>query len=701
MKNQLKKLSAAAMSITMAAGSMFGTAFAATEAEAIIDTSRKTSLTIYKYDSTEAAKNGWTDETYVSDGHENAEAEAALADYAIEGVEFTYFKVADITIYKGKNMTTGEQEVVPLYSFKQTQNPKGTNVDNLIKVLGLTTSDAYSYDPATPPDTEAGKDILYFESDQLIDTLRERLDDNSTSLKNELEAYIAGENATRMPLTDANGKTSAENLDQGLYLVVETKVPEGVTSTVEPFFVSLPMTDIDGDEWNYDVTVYPKNETGSPDMEKTVRESKDDTGKNNGSTTDINDGFAHTATGSDGDVVDYQIISTLPAITSDATGLSTYTFVDRLSKGITYNKKDVQIEFFTDAACTNKVATWTEADGKFAVNYKAGEDLANPHDTVPNSGFEEHKTTTDKNYADLDQRWEQQADPDMYASVDGEQMTISMTAAGLKEINTSEAVYDTATALERGYSRLTMRITYSAKIDSDNSVVYGDAGNPNTVDLEWRRTSSEYFDHLVDDCHVYTYGIDLTKQFSDDQGDYENVEFLVHNTSDTGDGDDGYYVVAELNEAEGVYYVTGHTASEAEATHFSPMKRGAVNEGKIILRGVEDDTYVMTEVVTDDGYTLLKENITVAISTAESDRCEVCGKNVLTASATVNGNAAAMNAENGSENAVVPLTVVNTKGFELPVTGGNGTWMFAAAGVAAIAAAGAVIIINTRKNKAA
>jgi hypothetical protein len=62
-------------------------------------------------------------------------------------------------------------------------------------------------------------------------------------------------------------------------MIVETKVPDMVTSTCNPFLLSLPTTTIDGNEWNYDVTVYPKNATGMPDLEKNVRESKADTGK--------------------------------------------------------------------------------------------------------------------------------------------------------------------------------------------------------------------------------------------------------------------------------------------------------------------------------------------------------------------------------------------------------------------------------------
>ena len=45
-------------------------------------------------------------------------------------------------------------------------------------------------------------------------------------------------------------------------------MPENVISTCNPFFVSLPMTTMDGKNWNYDVTVYPKNQTGNPTLEK-------------------------------------------------------------------------------------------------------------------------------------------------------------------------------------------------------------------------------------------------------------------------------------------------------------------------------------------------------------------------------------------------------------------------------------------------
>jgi hypothetical protein len=138
-----------------------------------------------------------------------------------------------------------------------------------------------------------------------------------------------------------------------------------------------------------------------------------------------------------------------------------------------------------------------------------------------------------------------------------------------------------------------------------------------------------------------------------------------------------------LNQAEGIYYVTGHTTKEAEATLFSPMS-GEVNHGKILVKGLEDDVYTIIEVATDSGYVLLSENISVEITSAESSKvCDTCGKALLTATAKVNDSTVEMTADNESVNAIVPLTVTNTKGFDLPTTGGTGSKLFYGLGIPA------------------
>ena len=239
-------------------------------AEPAIDPAKKASLNIYKYDITKAGAEGaWDAESYVSTGlHDDAVIDK-LSTYAIQGVEFTYLRVADITM--NNDVVDGQRKVSVLYGFNSSD--RSTDV---LSAIGLTAADAHK--------SEGG--INYFTSDMLNNKLATALTANATTVKNALEAAVKN-GGVAMPETDATGHASASDMEQGLYLIVETRVPENVTSACNPFFVSLPMTTIDGAAWNYDVTVYPKNQTGNPDLEKTVREAKNSTGKNTGSLTDI------------------------------------------------------------------------------------------------------------------------------------------------------------------------------------------------------------------------------------------------------------------------------------------------------------------------------------------------------------------------------------------------------------------------------
>ena len=239
-------------------------------AEPTIDTSKKASLSIYKYDITKAGNDGaWDAEAYVSTGlHDDAVIDK-LSKYAIQGVEFTYLRVADIAM--NNELVESQRQVGVLYGFDGSERSNA-----VLSAIGLTGADAHK--------TEGS--INYFTSDVLNNKLSTALTANATNVKNALETAMKN-GGVAMPETDATGHTSASDMEQGLYLVVETRVPENVTSTCNPFLVSLPMTTIDGAAWNYDVTVYPKNQTGNPTLDKTVRESKNSTSKNTGTLTDI------------------------------------------------------------------------------------------------------------------------------------------------------------------------------------------------------------------------------------------------------------------------------------------------------------------------------------------------------------------------------------------------------------------------------
>lgn len=590
-----KKITAFAVASMMCLASVINASAQTTPAT--IDETIPCSLTMYKYDLTKATADGvWSEESsYVATGYED-ENLAAIKDYAIEGVEFTILPVADIVQF------TNGSTVNIVYGFEKE--------NTILEIIGLEDG-TKRYVAADTLDANK----WYFDSNVLNKALYENISNNEINTKNALEELVTNSNSkTVMPLTDVNGKTQVSNLEIGLYMVIETKVPEDVVDTTNPFFLSLPMTEPQGEKWNYDVIAYPKNETGDPTLEKSVRESIQATGKT--------EEFTQYATGSMSDLMEYQIISTLPTITSSAVYLTKYDFVDTIS-GLEY-KEDYPmiIEFYTDKALNDKVANWDLASGKFAVEYNNNE------------------------------------------------MKISMTESGIEEIN-------------KNYSKHTMVITYGANIT--NEAVLGEIGNPNTVTLKWERTSTGYFDTLTDDAIVYSFGIDLTKMFSNidsitatNENLFNEVKFEIFNKTD------GVYLIAELQN--GIYVVNGYTTNKEEATKFVPQTVGE-EYGKVIVKGVENDVYELTEISTADTYTLLKDKIAVEVAFTEETG----------AKAYVNGKESTMLNDGQSVNAYAALSVINNKSFDLPTTGDSSLWIILTA--SALLAGGALIILSISKKK--
>lgn len=604
---------------------------AAEVVDATIDFDRKGSLTIYKVDLTNAEKDGVWDSSYVStgvydeqvyntfvgtnrDGDNDNTSDLGNGEksygYAIKGVEFSILKVADIVQFS-ESTADGrtDNHVEVLYGINKTVGA------DFLKALGLENG-AQRYANADKLDETK----YFYQSDVLINALASGLEANSTTVKNALEKYMANNGGVKLAPTDAYGKTQATDLDLGLYLCVETAVPEMVVSTVNPFLVSLPMTSVSGSNatdggtrWIYDVTTFPKNLTGIPELEKTLREQVADTGKNGGSTTDITDGYAHTGTASAGDIIDYQIISTLPSITSESTYLTCYTFIDTLSKGISYKKHDVVLEFFADKGCTDLITTWKESDGFFTVTYGS--------------------------------------------TAEGESvMTIEMTARGLSEINSSKAVYPGATMVNSGYSDCTLRITYQAVMDSDNSLVFGDQGNPNEVVLTWKRSNTSYYDTLVDDAHVYT----ATEVRTD------NGYTLLR--------DDIEIVISQVETVEvcDIYQSDVVGLIQNDSRYTEAIISEAISKGYIKTNGG------LADILNNMPQKQLEHHL-------------------LTASASVDGNAVNMLEDSGSINAHAPLTVVNTRGFDLPSTGDRGVWMYGLLGILLMTGSAVTIIVTSRK----
>ena len=646
-QNMIKKITIAVLSAAMMLAPIVNIKAASTD---VVDTSKTGSITIHKYDMTAAKQAGVNTSQFTPTGKQDAAAEAALEKYAIKGVEFSYLRVGDV------EQQSENGKIQMIYELPTT----------IQQILGLTSSDAAK--------TEGSK--TYFTSQQINEKLAKALEDNTVT-KDKLEDYM-GKNGTAMDETNANGVTSKDKLLLGLYLIVETKAPENVTYTTNPWFVQLPSTDSKGDDWFYDVICYPKNETGNPTLDKRVRNNPDQNNVTTANTDRLADftsarneyKYQSTVTASKAERLDYQFISKLPHITSSTTYLSTYTFNDTMANGMTYGKDAVIAIYETkDAADRTNVnnveksgalAVWksSDTDPKFAVTYgKSGDDPT---------------------------------------------MKIEMTKAGLNELN-------------KKYSDKYIVVYYTAKVNTNDSVVLGDKGNPNDVSLTWKRTSTNYYDILKDKCIVYSYGYDLTKKFSDDKGDATKVRFVVKNKTDN------YYLVA--TGSNGVYQVTGKSATEADATQFSPS-----SAGKLVINGIEADEYAFTETHSDAGYSLLKKDITVKVtetkanitptianitgiqSKADTDSTANDGvangtalnNNVtvqtIAASATVDDTKATMTKQGESDNAYINMELTNQKQFLLPLTGGTGSYLLIIVGVVV---AGCGVMVLRRNKKAA
>lgn len=638
----------------------------------VIDFSKTGSFTIYKYDLTAAEADGKGDliAALPTNGEHSSAIPGALSKYALSDVEFSIFKVADLTTY-----TDLSNRVELAY----------TTTAPFAHALGLTSS---------VNSTASGKSVdgssLTFSSTVLNDALHELLTESTlrnTQTKNALEAYGNSLPASEKhsSVTDENGCVEFDNLPLGLYAVVETKVPQSVTSTTDPFLLSLPSTNrMDGNtqsvdeeaagtHWNYQPMVFPKNQNHDPDLDKQVREHSEKKLHQ----------YADTCTASEGDVLDFQLTSELSPVTSSATWFTRYQFEDTLSKGLLYDSSyGVNIAFYQDrkdaAAEQNALLRWNTNSASFS------------------------KSFTTEVYNDENQRTGES------------RLTIALTDSGLHTVNSTDdgKLAGTADDGVSDFSGLIMAVSYRAVLTSGADAVLGDNSNPNDVVLTYQRTNDTTSNQLEDRAEVYTFGMDLTKQFEKGRdgnasaADYRAVRFVLRNKSDN------YFVNA--SGENGVYYVNDQTqaSDEAHGTEFVPSSTGS-----LVINGLEADTYVLTEVNTANGYHLLKSPIEVVITPTETaivaSTASQTGLNngvdfsrtrTRGASATVQSDSsnaakkASMAADGESENARVVLTVINTKGFDLPKTGGSGTLAVTVTGV--LLTALGVVVFKSAKGKA-
>ena len=178
-----------------------------------IDTDKKGSITIHKYVMVDTTK-----ATTSNNGEEVGTNKIPDGATAASGAKFTLYKV----------MT--KDELITYYNNGKAKQPEAKD---------------------------------YLGDDGKVDTTR---------VKNFDDASKNGEKCVvEMPATNTDGVSTISDLELGLYLAVETTTPAAVTSAIQPFLISVPMTKVvtgtdskkTATEWLYDIHVYPKNSTAT------------------------------------------------------------------------------------------------------------------------------------------------------------------------------------------------------------------------------------------------------------------------------------------------------------------------------------------------------------------------------------------------------------------------------------------------------
>ncbi|WP_279159863.1 SpaH/EbpB family LPXTG-anchored major pilin [Thomasclavelia cocleata] len=219
----------------------------------------------------------------------------------------------------------------------------------------------------------------------------------------------------------------------------------------------------------------------------------------------------------------------------------------------------------------------------------------------------------------------------------------------------------------------TLQLRYNVVIN-ENAIVGGGA-NPNKVELEYTNnpntgTTSKPWDETK----TYTYGIQILKHDVSD----ENVR-LAGAAFELQD-EEGNVIAAYEYDKEGKLIIAGDGNVETD------------EEGLAYFVGLEAGTYYLKETKAPEGYQILDGRATLVI---EADL--ETGNAVYTLNGTVIAETTAIE-NGGSASKVVVTKFANTKGFNLPKTGGAGTWMFTVGGIL-IMASMVTVFVKLRKKE--
>ena len=466
----------------------------------------------------------------------------------------------------------------------------------------------------------------------------------------ELKRYLDGSVLPKETGADGeDGVAKFENLDFGIYLVLETNVanatvdgnPIAFSQKQYPYIVSVPIY-IDGEGWNAIVDARAKNESDTVDITKKI--------VRNSSTLTKNVGAYDTDVTHVGDTVEFTLTADVPKLDANAGSIDSYEINDVISKGLTLP------ETFSD---TNIYIV----DG-LGIEYDLGT----------------HFTITKPNNDDPDIAAEFSKQNSPY--VGGSSFTIVFTETGREKLtNVAQNAADDAKFV---------RVSYTATVN-ENAVV-GPTGNPNEVQLQYAAGGSQEISTDWDEVTEFIFTMEGTKTFdgsaTNDDTTRSAVKFKLYQDADLTQG-------VKLKGQDGTYTYNG-TGAANEATEIS-----LYNNSKFSIKGVPTTnetigssvTLYLVETATAAGYNKLAEPIKIVLKAATVNAAEEADY-----SGYLDNGGTTVNSKQvftSGNNTTVTFTVDNTSGFRLPQTGGMGIWMFVIAGILVIAAG----IFYYRKSK--
>lgn len=372
--------------------------------------------------------------------------------------------------------------------------------------------------------------------------------------------------------------------DFGLYLVVETKVPNDNYNLGAPFFVDVPRTAADGSSWNYEVVATPKN--GSNHLIKKVAVFE-----GNGTVAD-----KAAASVKKGDTLLYTVTGTLPYLTEKELAKTDVkiTISDTLVGGLAFNNT---------------------ADKKFSLDK-----------------FIINNQNVDKDKYELE------------VTNNNTKFTITISDKDYIKNNNGKSI----------------TLTYKAKV-TDAATYATAATNAATIEAGEKTSDSDI-------PKVYTYAIKLNKKLGDEFAqEKDGVQF-------------------------GLYKDSACTDKNRVGT-VQTVKDGSITFDGLVAEGEEGTTYYLKEEKTAQGYTLLSKPIAVTLIPELTKSGEPTGKMKYTIDNKTTPK------EGYGEFRLAETTITNNKGFNLPGTGGMGTYIFTIGGL--VVMAGAVLLLVSSKKKRA